>query len=98
MPVLGDAATVVLLRDSIGGPKVLLRRRPAHGTYPGVWVFPGGAVEPGDRGPGGRGSRSGLPDPALRGPARHGPGPRSRHGVGRRRRRRPARSGHHRSP
>ncbi|MFE8013913.1 NUDIX domain-containing protein [Streptomyces antibioticus] len=49
MRALGEAATVVLLRDAVGGPEVLLLHRPAHGSYPGVWVFPGGAVEPADR-------------------------------------------------
>jgi 8-oxo-dGTP pyrophosphatase MutT (NUDIX family) len=35
-----------------GGPEVLLvRRTPAARFMPGVWVFPGGAVGPGDGGP-----------------------------------------------
>ena len=49
MRVLGDASTVVLLREGGEGPQVLLLRRPAHGSYPGVWVFPGGAVDPRDQ-------------------------------------------------
>jgi 8-oxo-dGTP pyrophosphatase MutT (NUDIX family) len=44
------AATVLLLRDSDDGPEVLLLERPhARGSFPGAWVFPGGAVDPEDR-------------------------------------------------
>lgn len=44
------AATVVLLRDSENGPEVLLLERPqAGGSFPGAWVFPGGAIDPEDR-------------------------------------------------
>jgi 8-oxo-dGTP pyrophosphatase MutT (NUDIX family) len=44
------AATVVLLRDSDDGPEVLLLERPrSGGSFPGAWVFPGGAVDPEDR-------------------------------------------------
>jgi 8-oxo-dGTP pyrophosphatase MutT (NUDIX family) len=47
----GDAATVVLLRDADGGPEVLLLERLRHrGSFAGAWVFPGGYVDPGDRG------------------------------------------------
>ena len=47
---IGDAATVVLLRDSVDGPEVLLLERPRHrGSFAGAWVFPGGGVDPGDR-------------------------------------------------
>lgn len=43
------AATVVLLRDGSASPEVLLLRRSDHSrTFPGAWVFPGGAVEPQD--------------------------------------------------
>ncbi|WP_129590362.1 NUDIX hydrolase [Cryobacterium aureum] len=49
-PLLGVAATVVLLRDSATGPEVLLLERPRHrGSFAGAWVFPGGGVDPGDR-------------------------------------------------
>ncbi len=44
-----DAATVVLLRPGPAGAEVLLTRRPATMAFaPGVHVFPGGRVEPGD--------------------------------------------------
>lgn len=47
---IGDAATVVLLRDSAEGPEVLLLERPRHrGSFAGAWVFPGGGVDPSDR-------------------------------------------------
>lgn len=45
----GVAATLVLLRDSIRGAEVLLLERPSHGSFPGAWVFPGGALEASDR-------------------------------------------------
>lgn len=46
----GDAATVVLLRESPHGPEVLLLERPSHrGSFAGAWVFPGGYVDPADR-------------------------------------------------
>lgn len=49
MIVPGRAATVLLVRD---GPKdlevLLLERRPDSGFVPGAFVFPGGAVDPGD--------------------------------------------------
>lgn len=47
-----DAATVVLLRPGPAGAEVLLTRRPATMAFaPGVHVFPGGRVEPGDTDP-----------------------------------------------
>lgn len=46
----GDAATVVLMRESMDGPEVLLLERPSHrGSFAGAWVFPGGYVDPEDR-------------------------------------------------
>jgi 8-oxo-dGTP pyrophosphatase MutT (NUDIX family) len=46
------AATLVLLRDAMGGPEVLLmRRHRSSGFVPGAWVFPGGRVDPADSGP-----------------------------------------------
>lgn len=45
----GVAATVVLLRDGAAGLEVLLLERPrSRGSFAGAWVFPGGAVDPGD--------------------------------------------------
>jgi 8-oxo-dGTP pyrophosphatase MutT (NUDIX family) len=43
------AATVMLLRGGTGGLEVLLvRRTPRARFMAGAWVFPGGAVDPGD--------------------------------------------------
>jgi 8-oxo-dGTP pyrophosphatase MutT (NUDIX family) len=42
------AATVVLVRDSAGGPEVLMVHRGADTAFGGMWAFPGGAIEPGD--------------------------------------------------
>ena len=44
-----DAATVVLLRDGVGEPEVyLLRRQTSMAFAGGMWVFPGGGVDPRD--------------------------------------------------
>ena len=52
-----DAATVILLRGTGPGREVLLGRRPSTARFmPEVYVFPGGALEPGD------GEASGLPE------------------------------------
>ena len=45
------AATVILLRDSAIGPQVLMLERVARGSFAGMWVFPGGRVDPEDRFP-----------------------------------------------
>lgn len=42
------AGTAVVLRDGDDGLEVLVLRRPATGSFPGAWVFPGGRVDPGD--------------------------------------------------
>ena len=44
-----DAATIILLRRMAAGPAVLMGRRGAAAAFmPSKYVFPGGAVEPGD--------------------------------------------------
>lgn len=45
------AATVLCLRPGAdGAPEVLLLRRRSRGAFGGLWVFPGGKVDPEDRG------------------------------------------------
>jgi 8-oxo-dGTP pyrophosphatase MutT (NUDIX family) len=58
MPLaIRDAATVMLVRDALdegGGPSIevcMLRRNLASEFVAGAYVFPGGAVDPDDRGP-----------------------------------------------
>ena len=44
-----DAATVILVRDSGSAPSVLMGQRGARAAFmPSKYVFPGGAVDPGD--------------------------------------------------
>jgi 8-oxo-dGTP pyrophosphatase MutT (NUDIX family) len=43
------AATVVVVRDGERGVEVLLLERGSGGAFGGMWVFPGGKVEPADR-------------------------------------------------
>jgi len=57
------AATVVPLRDGPGGLEVLMLRRNSKLAFGGMWVFPGGRVDPGDAVPsGGEGGPAGDPD------------------------------------
>ena len=42
------AATVVLARDAEDGLEVLMLRRNSRGAFGGMWVFPGGKVDPED--------------------------------------------------
>ena len=42
------AATVVLLRDRDDGPEVLMLRKNSKITFGGMWVFPGGKIDPDD--------------------------------------------------
>ena len=44
-----DAATVVVARDSTEGLEVLMLRRNSKIYFGGMWVFPGGKVDPADR-------------------------------------------------
>ena len=47
------AATVILLRDGVGGPEVyVIRRHDGLSFAAGATVFPGGCVDPADRDPG----------------------------------------------
>ena len=45
---LTPAATVACLRPGEAGPEVLILRRRANGAFGGMWVFPGGQVDPED--------------------------------------------------
>jgi 8-oxo-dGTP pyrophosphatase MutT (NUDIX family) len=48
-PPVRDAATVVVLRDAATRPRVLMGQRGAAAAFmPSKFVFPGGAVDPGD--------------------------------------------------
>src|SRR3954467_4532025 len=42
------AATVILARDTKRGPEVLMLRRNSKIAFGGMWVFPGGRVDPAD--------------------------------------------------
>jgi 8-oxo-dGTP pyrophosphatase MutT (NUDIX family) len=42
------AATVVLVRSGAGGLETLMLRRSSRGAFGGMWVFPGGRVDPED--------------------------------------------------
>ncbi|MFT5443113.1 MAG: 8-oxo-dGTP pyrophosphatase MutT (NUDIX family) [Myxococcota bacterium] len=44
-----DAATVILLRDTEGGLETLMLRRNSKIAFGGMWVFPGGRIDPDDR-------------------------------------------------
>ena len=46
-----NAATVILLRDSSEGLETLMLRRNSKIAFGGMWVFPGGHVDPGDADP-----------------------------------------------
>jgi 8-oxo-dGTP pyrophosphatase MutT (NUDIX family) len=42
------AATVVLIRPGVAGLETLMLRRSSRGAFGGMWVFPGGRVDPED--------------------------------------------------
>lgn len=49
-PPIRDAATVILVRDAGTSPRILMGRRGNRATFmPSKFVFPGGAVDAGDR-------------------------------------------------
>ena len=59
---LRDAATIILVRRDMAQPAVLMGMRGANAAFmPSKYVFPGGAVDPGDRAV----VLSGLPDRAT---------------------------------
>lgn len=45
------AATVIPLRDTPDGPEVLLLRKNSKVAFGGMWVFPGGRIDPEDEDP-----------------------------------------------
>ena len=47
------AATIVLLRDTDTGPEVLMLHRTSKVHFGGMWVFPGGRIDPEDQDEGG---------------------------------------------
>ena len=47
-PPAVPAATVVLLRDTDQGPEVLMLRKNSRIAFGGMWVFPGGRIDPED--------------------------------------------------
>lgn len=51
-PIVGQAATVVVVRDAGAGLEVLLLERLKAGSFGGAWAFPGGRVDPEDSRPG----------------------------------------------
>jgi 8-oxo-dGTP pyrophosphatase MutT (NUDIX family) len=51
VPPAIPAATVVLLRDGDDGVETLMLHRTSQVAFGGMWVFPGGRVESGDRHP-----------------------------------------------
>lgn len=43
------AATIILVKDGVNGPKVLMQQRNPEALFVGgAWVFPGGKLDPGD--------------------------------------------------
>src|SRR4051794_41215831 len=68
-----DAASLILLRGKGNDLELLAGRRPKTVKFmPGVWVFPGGAIDPEDR-KNWRGETGGAPLPPVF--PRHAPAP-----------------------
>lgn len=44
-----EASTVILIRDAAEGLETLMLRRSSRVAFGGMWVFPGGRVDPADR-------------------------------------------------
>ncbi|GMU47716.1 MAG: hypothetical protein AMXMBFR26_24980 [Porticoccaceae bacterium] len=53
VPPAIPAATLTLLRDGAEGVEVLMLRKTSEIRFGGMWVFPGGRVDPEDHAPGG---------------------------------------------
>lgn len=51
LPPAVPAATVVVVRDGAEGIEALMLHRARAGAFGGMWVFPGGKVDPGDADP-----------------------------------------------
>lgn len=49
MSSIRPAATLLVVRDGPGGVEVAMGKRPPGGPFGDAWVFPGGAVDAGDR-------------------------------------------------
>ena len=57
------ASTVIILRDAVDGPEVLMLKRSGRsGFFPNAWVFPGGRVDPSDTMAATIGQATGLPE------------------------------------
>ena len=56
------AATVMLIRDGNDGPEVFMVKRNMSASFAGMYVFPGGVVDPDDGGPEHEGLGDGLTD------------------------------------
>lgn len=60
------AATVVLLRDGADGLETLMLHRSSKVAFGGMWVFPGGRVDPADHRPGDEGDEAPARRAAVR--------------------------------
>jgi 8-oxo-dGTP pyrophosphatase MutT (NUDIX family) len=66
VPPAIPAATVILLRDAPEGVETLMLHRTSKVAFGGMWVFPGGRVEDGDRRPDDAGDDVDLDEMAAR--------------------------------